>query len=208
MIHIPSIISVKGADIMKRTAVDIIMAAGLALSLLLGGMRSFATECESIQDEVLRLHIPANSDSAEDQQMKLRLRDHILNEYGSQLAGETDITAAKAHIEALLPEIERDCCEFLKTHGADYSASAELTEMYFTTRTYENVTLPAGEYAALRITLGSGEGRNWWCVMFPPLCLPAASEITEDIPDSLIGDGAELEVKFAVYEFFKKLLSR
>lgn len=193
---------------MKHAAIDIIMALGLALSLLLGGLRSFALECESVQDEVLRLHIPANSDSAEDQQMKLRLRDHILSVYGAQLAAETDISAAKERITALLPEIEADCREFLRENGADYSASVQLTDMYFTTRTYEDVTLPAGNYTALRITLGSGEGQNWWCVMFPPLCIPVASEMSEELPDVLTGEGAEIEVKFAVYEFFKKLFCK
>ncbi len=188
---------------------DMIMAGGLALSLLLGGARSFAQDCENVRSEVLRLHIPANSDSAEDQRLKLRLRDHILNEYGGQLAAETsDISAAKGRIAELLPEIEEECCGFLRDNGADYGATAELTEMYFSTRTYENVTLPAGDYTALRITLGSGEGKNWWCVMFPPLCIPVASEIAEELPDTLIGESSEVEVKFALFEFFKKLLKK
>lgn len=192
---------------MKKTAVDILMALGLVLSVALGGMKSFAADCESVQSEVLRLHIPANSDSASDQCIKLKLRDHILTVYGEQLSCESDISAAKEHIQTLLPEIEADCKRFLQENGADYSATAELTEMYFSTRTYEDVTLPAGDYTALRITLGSGEGRNWWCVMFPPLCIPMVSEPTEDIPDSLYGEGETVEIKFAVYEFFKKLLS-
>lgn len=77
--------------------------------------------------------------------------------------------------------------------------------MYFTTREYENVTLPAGDYLALRITLGSGEGHNWWCVMFPPLCIPMASEpIDEDvIPGDFTSD--RIEIKFAVFEFFRSI---
>lgn len=193
---------------MKKAIIDILMALGLVLSISLGGIKGFAQECESIQDKVLRLHIPANSDSASDQRIKLRLRDHILNIYGEQLAYETDISAAKEHIQALLPAIEAECCAFLRENGADYSAAAELTEMYFTTRTYEDVTLPAGEYTALRITLGSGEGKNWWCVMFPPLCIPVVSEPTEALPDSLYGEGETVEIRFAVYEFFKKLLCK
>ena len=140
--------------------------------------------------------------------MKLRLRDHILTEYGTELAAETDITAAKQQIEALLPEIEADCCAFLAEQGADYSATVQLVDMYFSTRTYENVTLPAGNYTALRITLGSGEGRNWWCVMFPPLCIPAAAEVSEELPDVLAAEGTEIEFKFALYEFLKKLFCK
>ncbi len=193
---------------MTKTIADIIMAAGLIISLMLGMARSFCTDCENIRDEVLRLHIPANSDSAEDQRIKLRLRDYILSEYGSRLSCEGDIQAATEKVQLLLPEIEADCCEFLQQNGFDYSATARLTEMYFSTRSYEDVTLPAGEYTALRITLGSGEGKNWWCVMFPPLCLPVACEVTEELPDSLIGEGAEVEIKFALFELFKKLLNK
>ena len=190
---------------MKQAVVDMLMVLGLVLSLVLGGFRSFALDCESVQDEVLRLHIPANSDSAEDQRMKLRLRDHILNEYGSQLAEEADISAAKERTESLLPEIEAECRSFLRENGADYSADVQLTEMYFATRTYEDVTLPAGNYTALRITLGSGEGRNWWCVMYPSLCLPAVTERAEELPDVLVGEDTEIDVRFAVYELLKRL---
>lgn len=193
---------------MKKATLDILMALGLVLSLMLGGIRSFAQDCESVHNEVLRLHIPANSNSADDQRMKLRLRDHILTEYGAQLSEESDIAAATQRIQALLPEIEADCCEFLRENGADYEATAELTEMYFSTRTYEDVTLPAGEYTALRITLGTGEGNNWWCVMFPPLCIPAVSEPTEELPDTLYGKDETVEIKFAVFELLKRWLKK
>ncbi len=187
------------------------MVLGLILSLVLGGFRSFALDCESVQDEVLRLHIPANSDSAEDQSMKLRLRDHILNEYGSQLAAETDISAAKELIKSLLPEIEAECRSFLRENGADYSADVQLTKMYFATRTYENVTLPAGNYTALRITLGSGEGRNWWCVMYPPLCVAAAtdkaslSDVMTEQECEIVTDAPRYEVRFKVVEWFSAI---
>ena len=108
-------------------------------------------------------------------------------------------------VRRLLPDIEKSCCEYLSQQGADYGARAELTEMYFTTREYENVTLPAGDYLALRITLGSGEGHNWWCVMFPPLCIPMASEPIDDdvIPGDFTSD--RIEIKFAVFEFFRSI---
>ncbi|MBE6902498.1 MAG: stage II sporulation protein R [Ruminococcaceae bacterium] len=195
---------------MKRLTLDIIMAAGLALSLVLRSFSGFAQECEGVQESVLRLHIPANSDSENDQSVKLQLRDYILAEYGAQLSEEQDLAAAERRIVQLLPELERDCNEFLSRQGVDYGAKAELTEMYFTTRTYEEVTLPAGTYTALRVTLGSGEGHNWWCVMFPPLCIPVAAERNEScamLPDALVyGDDGSVEVKFALYEFLKKLL--
>lgn len=193
---------------MKRFAIDLIMAAGILLSLFMGSFRGFAEECEDIRTEVLRLHIPANSDSEYDQRLKLELRDLLLSEFGGQLADSDDLEAARERAEQLLPEIERVCYDFLAERGADYSAKAELTEMYFATRVYGNVTLPAGTYDALRITLGSGEGENWWCVMFPPLCIPAASEQAEAyLPDVLLSEKqGGMEVKFALFEFFRWIL--
>ena len=194
---------------MKRLTLDIIMAAGLALALALRSFSGFAQECEGVQDAVLRLHIPANSDSVYDQRIKLQLRDYILAEYGAQLSQAQDLADAEQRIRQLLPELERGCNEFLSRQGVDYQAYAELTDMYFTTRTYEDVTLPAGTYTALRVTLGSGEGHNWWCVMFPPLCIPAASEFNEAetlLADELaVTESSGVTVKFALYEFLKKL---
>lgn len=195
---------------MKIFKTDIVMALGIAAALLLSGFRGFAADCESVQSEVLRLHIPANSDSEYDQDIKLRLRDYILDEYSARLACERDVGQAIAQTEALLPEIEQACNQFLTAEGAPYGAKAELCNMHFNTRVYDNVTLPAGEYTALRITLGSGEGQNWWCVMFPPLCIPVASEETQTelLPDVLVSEekAEKVEVKFALFEFFKWLV--
>lgn len=190
---------------MTTRILDILMAAGAALAVLLGSFGAFARECDEIPQEVLRLHIPANSDSEYDQAVKLKVRDYILEEYGAQLSGCVSREEAVEEVRCLLPDIEKSCCEYLSQQGADYGARAELTEMYFTTREYENVTLPAGDYLALRITLGSGEGHNWWCVMFPPLCIPMASEpIDEDvIPGDFTSD--RIEIKFAVFEFFRSI---
>lgn len=190
---------------MTTRILDILMAAGAALAVLLGSFGAFARECDEIPQEVLRLHIPANSDSEYDQAVKLKVRDYILEEYGAQLSGCVSREEAVEAVRRLLPDIEKSCCEYLSQQGADYGARAELTEMYFTTREYENVTLPAGDYLALRITLGSGEGHNWWCVMFPPLCIPMASEpIDEDvIPGDFTSD--RIEIKFAVFEFFRNI---
>lgn len=194
---------------MTAWALDIIMAAGAALSLLLGNFGGFARECEEIPQEVLRLHIPANSDSEYDQSMKLAVRDFVLEKYGALLADSDNVGDAAEQVRELLPEIEKSCCEFLSQQGTDYGAKAELTEMYFTTRQYDSVTLPAGDYQALRITLGSGEGHNWWCVIFPPLCIPLASEPLpeEELPADFVTDNSSnrIEIRFAVFEFFKGL---
>ena len=168
---------------MTARSLDIIMALGAALALLLGGFAGFAAECDEIPSEVLRLHIPANSDSPRDQEIKLALRDCVLQEYGTQLSGARSREEAADTVRGLLPEIEKTCCEFLSQQGVDYGAEAELTEMYFPTRRYEQATLPAGEYQALRITLGSGEGHNWWCCLYPGLCFTDAVHVEADKKD-------------------------
>lgn len=197
---------------MRKT--DIALLAGIALAVALGSFRDFAVRAEEVQGEVLRLHIPANSDSEEDQRIKLELRDRLLERYGAELSDSGSLGEAERRVAELLPEIEEDCRLFLEERGVEYGARAELAETYFTTREYGEVTLPAGTYTALRVTLGSGEGRNWWCVMFPPLCLPAVTE--SDNEEN--GDGADIlsdfrtdrpqkvKVKFALYEMLKELL--
>ncbi len=195
---------------MKKIIVNIALILTTALLLMFGDFRIFAEDCEEVQSEVLRLHIPANSDSEEDQAVKLELRDYLLSEYGTVLSECSDLSEAEKTCEKLLPEIEAKCNEFLKSRGFSYGAKAELTEMYFTTREYDKLILPAGQYKALRVTLGSGEGHNWWCVIFPQLCLPAAmaapADNTEQILDSF-GKPQKIEIRFAIYEWIKQLFS-
>ncbi len=195
---------------MKDFLVTIILTAGLILSLTFGMFEVFAEDCGEVREEVLRLHIPANSDSEEDQAVKLELRDFLLSEYGSALSDCGDLNAAEERARELLPKIERRCTEFLRERGFSYGAKAELTNMYFTTREYDRLILPAGEYSALRITLGSGEGHNWWCVIFPQLCLPAVSEPTDNAESVLesFGKPQKITVKFAVYEWFQSLFGK
>ena len=194
--------------ISKNRLVTLLMAAGAAFSFALAGFASFAQDCEQVQTEVLRLHIPANSDSDLDQQIKLALRDFVLEKYSPALCGCSSLSQAQTLTEELLPTIESDCSAFLSEMGADYSAKAELTDMYFTTREYDSVILPAGTYSALRITLGSGEGHNWWCVIFPQLCLPAVSEpiATDDSVLSSFEQPQRITVKFALYEWLKGII--
>lgn len=194
---------------MKIRILDLIMAAGAAAAVLIGSFTAFSQSAEKVQSEVLRLHIPANSDSEEDQAIKLKLRDMLLEKYGAELSDSADLYEAETRVKELLPRIEQTSTDFLKENGFDYSAKAELKTMYFTTRTYGDVTLPAGNYTALRVTLGTGEGHNWWCVMFPPLCLPACSYNEDDEKtNDILGDFEkphDVKIKFAIYEFLKSL---
>ena len=129
-----------------------------------------------IYDDTLRLHILANSDKGEDQALKLEIRDKILEKYGTLLKSGSSITEAKESVEQLLPEIERDANGWISELGYNYDVEATLSVEWYETREYEDFTLPAGYYSSLRIIIGEGEGQNWWCVMYPPLCMEMASE--------------------------------
>lgn len=135
------------------------------------------TEAEAaIYEDTIRLHILAPSDSAEDQKLKLDIRDRLLAKYSDELGYADDIIFAKAKIAGELNSIAADCESWVKEAGFDYSATAELCEEWYGTREYSDFTLPQGSYTSLKITLGSGEGANWWCVMYPPMCLDVATE--------------------------------
>ena len=135
------------------------------------------TEAEGeIYEDTLRLHILANSDSKDDQALKIRVRDYILTEYGSRLRSGGSIDEAKEEISVILPEIEADVSEKIAEWGYKYTVRATLSEEWYETREYEDFTLPAGYYCSLRVIIGNGEGKNWWCVMYPPLCMEMACE--------------------------------
>ncbi len=179
------------------------------LSLLAAAliMAALPTEAEAaIYDDTVRLHILANSDSAEDQALKLLLRDALLEEYGALLRDAEGADEAAALISARLSEIEEFAVCVLSARGSGYAVRAELTEERYETRSYEGFTLPRGSYLSLKITIGAGSGHNWWCVMFPPLCLDAASSDAgySDEEQALIA-GGKYRVKFKLLELASEI---
>ena len=130
----------------------------------------------AIYEDTVRLHILANSDSEEDQALKLKIRDDILTEFSAELRGIDTPDEAKTHLKYILPQIESFAKKKLTEYGYSYSVSATLSEEWYDTRDYDDFTLPKGYYTSLRIIIGEGEGKNWWCVMYPPLCLDIATE--------------------------------
>ncbi|MCL1903178.1 MAG: stage II sporulation protein R [Oscillospiraceae bacterium] len=198
--------------LLKKHGLSIAMLTGAFAAIALAGFTTFAADCERLPEKVLRLHIIANSDSEEDQLFKYQLRDHILREYSPMLGGCDSLPEAKCVSEQLLPKIELAALSFADENDYKTEIKTELTEMYFTTRVYEGFTLPAGNYTALRVTIGEGAGKNWWCVMFPPLCVPAVTDDSEFSKNAAIdaihipetgGDGTK--IKFAVFEFLSGL---
>jgi stage II sporulation protein R len=167
---------------MKLLKIEKAVLCGLVIAIMassLSGFSVFSAQCNDIRGRVLRLHILANSDSKADQQLKLNVRDRILAQ-SSQLFKESKTKAeAEKNVRSKLPEIAKIAQAEIKKEGYSYKVSARLVHMYFTTRTYGDITLPAGDYDAVRITIGAAKGHNWWCVLFPSLCVPAARK-TQD----------------------------
>lgn len=161
----------------------IILPAGLIISLLISNIGSFIGDgrrLDKLRGSVLRLHIIANSDTEEDQRLKLTVRDALLARSNELFADASDLSEAESAVQKKLPEIERIAAETLCSQGCSDSVRAEVTDVVFDERTYGDITMPAGEYRALRITIGEAKGHNWWCVMYPPLCIPAACTVVDD----------------------------
>ena len=181
------------------------MVIGAIASVIVGSFTAFAEDCDAKPDEVLRLHIIANSDSEEDQSLKYDLRDHMLSDFSDIFSGCENLDEAKAAADENLEEMRQSAQEFIWQQGYDYTVQCELTDCYFTTRCYGNYTLPAGDYTAVRLIIGEGKGKNWWCVMFPPLCLPAAGEFFTDAQSREIENTSVIEPRFALFEWLQSL---
>lgn len=133
----------------------------------------------AIYDNVLRLHVLANSDSSADQSLKLEVRDRILEETATLFKDCKSKDEAREAVESNLDKIREIAEQTIREAGYDYSVSVSLGEEEYPTKNYEECCFPAGEYLSLRVMIGEAEGENWWCVLFPPLCIDAAGESRE-----------------------------
>ena len=190
----------------------------LELSFLLGvvfcilvSFISFEGECEDIRGNILRLHILASSDTEEDQALKLLVRDSIIENSEAVFAGCSSYDEARAAAAANLQLFEEIAERTLAEKGCFHDVSVSLADSWFSTRTYGDITLPAGIYEAIRIEIGQAEGHNWWCVMFPTVCLPSAAgeaelntSLTAGQVEIVCSDGYEL--KFRCVELYEQFL--
>ena len=197
----------------------IIMTASMVLTILISNALSFVNDgrkLDELRGSVLRLHILANSDDEEDQRLKLCVRDALLEQSGELFGGAGTLEAAELMAEAELSEIERIARETLESQGSSQTVTAKLVDMHFDERVYDGLTMPAGEYKALRVELGEADGHNWWCVMYPPLCLPAACRVavSKSVEEEHF-DEKELDImyrpkkyriRFAIWDKIKKML--
>ena len=165
----------------KHTILKLIISTGLALAVAVTSVIiPFNRKCENIRNSVFRLHIIANSDSESDQSLKLKVRDGMLELAEELFADANDYIEAKEIAEKNIDILRQNAKETLAENGCNSNVSVTVGKAWFGTREYEDFTLPAGEYDALRIVIGEGSGKNWWCVMFPAVCLPAAKGGIED----------------------------
>lgn len=180
-------------------------------------------ELADVPDKIIRLHVVANSDSPEDQQLKLQVRDKVINRMSGRFEGLKDIAEVKNIIEGSLGEIETIAREAIEENGKLYNVNAVFARTDFPTKVYGNLTLPAGTYQALNIVIGEGKGKNWWCVMFPPLCFidvahgvvpeKTMKELKESLTDNeyrlLLSSKTEEEIpvklKFKILELAKSM---
>ena len=153
---------------------ELALLLGVLCALVMGA--GLGREQEQLVQSVIRLHVIANSDSQADQALKLRVRDRVLEQAQELYPEGATLDQARAILEDNLNLLAAAGRAAVEEEGADYPVTAQITQCWFPTKEYEDFALPAGEYTALRVVIGQGEGQNWWCVAFPPLCLGAASQ--------------------------------
>ena len=196
---------------MRKKEWILFLACLTAVFLSASGL--FSRQCAFIRDNTLRLHILANSDSPQDQHLKLLVRDAVLEgtkEVFSRCESRQEVAAeAQKHLSQIAAIARKTLLE----NGSDLSVTAQLTEQYFDTRKYGDKMLPAGVYTALQIRLGEASGKNWWCVLYPPLCLQSACEMSDDallVEGQLLSADAagQYEIRFALVQWLQRLLER
>ena len=175
---------------MKKMVKCVLACALLAAFVCCG---TVIADRQRLNEELIRLHVVANSDRVEDQELKLLVRDAIITSLRQALADVRDTEQAKEYLQENLPKLQELANKTLDAAGSAQQAVVTLCREGFPTRQYNTFSLPAGIYEALRVTIGDGAGKNWWCVVFPSLCVPQTSQGFSDtaagagFPDALSG---------------------
>ncbi|MCL2194726.1 MAG: stage II sporulation protein R [Oscillospiraceae bacterium] len=181
-----------------------------------GSLVSFHARSAGVRGEVLRLHVIANSDCDVDQQAKLHVRDALLAQGDALFYASGDIAQAEQAVALRTAELEHTAQQALRELGLHQSVRVSVGTAFFNTRSYGALTFPAGRYQAVQVHIGDSVGENWWCVMFPPLCLPAATTRESVTLDAVLSDGEmrvvesnpQFDVRFRIVELVQELLER
>ena len=170
-------------------------------------------EQTDLANRMIRLHVVANSDNPADQALKLKVRDRILATAGVYLEGQTDVNVAMTALQDKLPELQAAAQSVVREQGYSDPVAVSLEDTWFPTRVYDDFSLPPGTYHALRVVVGKGQGHNWWCVVFPPLCMGSATEtiqstaaaggLSGDQVSLISGKSESYVVKFKVVEWWE-----
>ncbi len=192
--------------IIKNIRISVLTA--LVLSIVVS-MVSFDAKCDDLRNNVLRLHILANSDSEADQELKLKVRDAILENSALRFEECCNLTEAIEVAENSAEELNKIASKVINENGYNYDVNIEIGKSYFDTREYENFTLPAGFYNSVIIKIGRAEGKNWWCVMFPALCVPSASaslnQTVDDKSAVIATNASNYKIAFKTVEIYEKI---
>ena len=195
----------------KDVTIALITAIIFSIIFSLAG---FEEKCQQLRTNILRLHIIANSDSVEDQQIKLKIRDELLKTSEGLFETANNKEQAIKMVKENTEFFKNTAQKVLLENGKNQSVDISVGKAYFNTREYENFTLPAGEYDAVKVLIGNAEGKNWWCVMFPSMCIPAAEKehkLTEavDKNSAKIAENApRYEMRFKIIEWYENLKNK
>ncbi|MBQ6540788.1 MAG: stage II sporulation protein R [Oscillospiraceae bacterium] len=194
---------------MKLKKWEIALFAAVIIAVLWG--INAEGQQEMLSEKLIRLHVVADSDDERDQEVKLLVRDAVTEKLGAMLSGVTARDEAYNIIDSNLCAISETANSVLSGVSPGDQASVTLTQESFPTRYYDTFTLPAGKYTSLKVVIGEGRGRNWWCVVFPPLCtaaasdLPAAESFSEDEIRLITDGGGSTVIKFRTLEIIAKI---
>ena len=204
----------------KKFIIQAALLIGFITAVFCEGICAFAESRRGITEDVFRLHVIANSDSDEDQALKLRVRNAVLEASADIFGGAVSAADAKQLSEENLQLFEAAAAAEIAASGYDYPVRCEVGTVHFDRRVYGSAEFPEGDYSALRVIIGEGEGRNWWCVMFPALCLPAVTNTDEVLSLAaengaisaeeleLMQDPENYEVKLYFAEVIKKFCEK
>ena len=193
---------------MKRKTFNIALVCALVCSIMLS-MVGFKDSCDEMYSNIIRIRIIANSDSQEDQNLKIKVRDAVLEKskelYGNGSTYEDAVKITDENLDVLLEEARF----VIENSGYSYCVNTEFRDEFFDTRVYDDFTLPAGKYKTAVFTVGEGKGQNWWCVIFPQVCVGACSGNLEDSISKASSDYAynaeDYVIKFKTVEILEKV---
>ncbi|MBR3968685.1 MAG: stage II sporulation protein R [Clostridia bacterium] len=193
----------------NRKNIELGVLFGLICAIVLS-FSNFEARCNELRHGVLRLHIIANSDSKSDQSLKLAVRDEILKNSTDIFKDCNTVDDAIMTASVNLENINRIANGVIKQKGFTYTANVSVGDRYFDTRVYDDFTLPAGTYKSLIVDLGEGKGKNWWCVVFPCVCVPTACDasLTDSVSQqaaSTAQNAPKYEIKFKSIEIYEKI---